>query len=177
MYGFCRITDLGILHFNFSSKNCSSKVYTCLEKVVVLVTHSTIKLSLHFFYYSVILYRIYKLQLKTLKGVRIILRRNPWKVLKDHRHALSLHQTPWNYLGSYNVALGAWGRRGLGKFRRPRRRARPGSGWGGSRGCRGLVWVLTCNGNRTGGRPRRRPAMAATGCLAPANLRFAPGNK
>jgi hypothetical protein len=48
MYGFCRVIDLGILHFYFSSKNCSSKVYTYLEKVVVLVTISTEKLSLLF---------------------------------------------------------------------------------------------------------------------------------
>jgi hypothetical protein len=68
MYGFCRITDLGILHFNFSSKTCSSKVYTCLEKVVVIVTQSTTKLSLHFLEFSKILYRIYKLQLKHNKG-------------------------------------------------------------------------------------------------------------
>jgi hypothetical protein len=46
--GFCRITDLSILLFNFSSKNYSSKVYTYLEKVVVPVTLSTEKLSLLF---------------------------------------------------------------------------------------------------------------------------------
>jgi hypothetical protein len=68
MYGFCRITDLGISYFNFSSKNCSSKVYTCLEKVVVLVTQSTAKLSLQFFDFSVILYDFSKLQVKHTKG-------------------------------------------------------------------------------------------------------------
>jgi hypothetical protein len=46
MSGFCRNTDLGILLFNFSSKNYSSKVYTYLEKVVVLVTLSTKKFVL-----------------------------------------------------------------------------------------------------------------------------------
>jgi hypothetical protein len=56
MYGLCRITDLGILLFNFSSKNYSSKVYTYLEKVVVLVTQSTAKLSLQFLDFSTILY-------------------------------------------------------------------------------------------------------------------------
>jgi hypothetical protein len=78
MYGVCRITDQGILHFNVSSKNYSSKVYTCLEKVVVLVTQSTTKLSLHFLDFSTILYWIYKLLLKHSKGVRSILRVGPW---------------------------------------------------------------------------------------------------
>jgi hypothetical protein len=50
--GFCRITDLGILLFNFSSKNYSSKVYTYLEKVVVLVTMSTTKLGFPFLDFS-----------------------------------------------------------------------------------------------------------------------------
>jgi hypothetical protein len=167
MYGFCRNTDLGISHFNFSSKNSSSKVYTCFAKVVAIVTQSTAKLALQFLEFATILSRIYKLRLKTLKGVRIILRRNPWKVLNDHRQALILHQIPWNYLGSYNVAHGAWGQRGLEKFRRPRRRARPGSGWGGSRGCRRSVWVLTCNGRNAGGRAWRRQGDAAAAVAMP----------
>jgi hypothetical protein len=62
MCGFCRITDLGILLFNFSSKHYSSKVYTYLKKVVVLVTQSTTKLSLPFLDFSMILYRFYKFQ-------------------------------------------------------------------------------------------------------------------
>jgi hypothetical protein len=56
MYGFCRIKDLGISHFYFSSKNCSSKVYTYLEKVVVLVTLSTEIFSLLLLDFSMILY-------------------------------------------------------------------------------------------------------------------------
>jgi hypothetical protein len=52
MCGFCRITDLGILLFNFSSKNYTSKVYTRFEKVVVLVTRSTKKLGLLFLDFS-----------------------------------------------------------------------------------------------------------------------------
>jgi hypothetical protein len=52
---FCRNIDLGILHFYFSSKNCSSKVYTTLEKVVVLGTQNTAKLSLLFLDFSTIL--------------------------------------------------------------------------------------------------------------------------
>jgi hypothetical protein len=61
---FCRITDLGILHFYFSSKNCSSKVYTSLEKVVGLVSLRTTKLGLQFLDFSVICYGFYKVQLK-----------------------------------------------------------------------------------------------------------------
>jgi hypothetical protein len=67
MCGFCRIIYLGTLLFNFSSKNYSSKVYTYLEKVVVLVTQSTTKLSLPFLDFSTILYQFYKFQ-PTHKG-------------------------------------------------------------------------------------------------------------
>jgi hypothetical protein len=45
---FYRITDLGLLHFYFSSKNYSSKIYTPLEKVVVYVTLRITKLGLLF---------------------------------------------------------------------------------------------------------------------------------
>jgi hypothetical protein len=64
MCRFCRITDLGILHFYFSSKNCSSKVYTSLEKVVDLVTLSTTKSGLQLLDFYVICYGFYKVQLK-----------------------------------------------------------------------------------------------------------------
>jgi hypothetical protein len=52
MYGFCRITDLAKSHFNFSSKNFSSKVYTCFVKVIGLVTQSTTKLGLQLLDFS-----------------------------------------------------------------------------------------------------------------------------
>jgi hypothetical protein len=48
MYGFCIITNLDIWHFSFSSKNCSSKVYTCFVENVVLVTKSTTKFGMQF---------------------------------------------------------------------------------------------------------------------------------
>jgi hypothetical protein len=92
MCGFCRITDLDILLFIFSSKNYSSKVFTYLENVVVLVTQSRTKLSLLFLDFSTILYWIYKLQLKHSKGGRSILRVGPWKVL-------SVHSVVWTSLG------------------------------------------------------------------------------
>jgi hypothetical protein len=82
MYGFCRITDLGISYFNFSSKNYSSKVYTCFGKVVVLVTQSTEKLGLQFLKFSTILYDFSKLQLKHIKGQDSILHKGPGNFLK-----------------------------------------------------------------------------------------------
>jgi hypothetical protein len=68
MHIFCRNIDLGMLDFYFSSKNCSSKVDTSLEKVVVLVTLSTAKLSLQFLDFSVVLYGFYKIQSRHTKG-------------------------------------------------------------------------------------------------------------
>jgi hypothetical protein len=65
--GFCRNINLGILLFNFSSKNYSSKVYTYLEKVVDLVILSTAKLGLLFLDCSTILNRFYKFQPKPSK--------------------------------------------------------------------------------------------------------------
>jgi hypothetical protein len=81
-YGFCRITDLGISYFNFPSKNCSSKVYTCFGKVVVLVTKSTTKLGLQFLQFSKTLYDFSKLQLKHIKGEDSILHKGPGNFLK-----------------------------------------------------------------------------------------------
>jgi hypothetical protein len=63
MCRFCRNIDLGILNFYFSRKNCSSKVYISLEKVVVLDSLSTRKLGLQFLDFSVICYGFYKVQL------------------------------------------------------------------------------------------------------------------
>jgi hypothetical protein len=62
MCRFCRNTDLGILHFNFSSKKQNSNVYTYFVKVVVLITETTEKLVLQFLDFSVILYGFYKVQ-------------------------------------------------------------------------------------------------------------------
>jgi hypothetical protein len=77
MCGFCRITDLGILLSNFSNKNYSSKVYTYLKKVVVLVTQKTTKLSLPFFDFSTILYRFYKFQPTHKEGVESLCTQAP----------------------------------------------------------------------------------------------------
>jgi hypothetical protein len=48
MCGFGSTTDLGKIHFNFSFKNCSSKVYISFAKVVGFVTGSIEKLVLQF---------------------------------------------------------------------------------------------------------------------------------
>jgi hypothetical protein len=61
IYGLGSTTDLGKRVFYFSCKNYSSKVYTSFAKVVVLVTHSTEKLVLHFLDFYTILYGFYKL--------------------------------------------------------------------------------------------------------------------
>jgi hypothetical protein len=68
MHIFCRNIDLGMLDFYFSCKNCSTKVYTSLKKVVVLATLSTAKLSLQFLDFSVILYGFYKIKSRHTKG-------------------------------------------------------------------------------------------------------------
>jgi hypothetical protein len=69
------------------------------------------------------------------------LRVAPWKDLGVHNKVLGLHKTPWTYLGPYNVALGAPGRRG-----RPDSGEAGGGGSGGrvsggkgSRRCIGLI--------------------------------------
>jgi hypothetical protein len=77
MYGVCRNIDLGILLFNFSRKNYSSKAYTHVKKVVVLVTQRTTKLILPFLDFSTILYRFYKILLKLTNGVESICTQAP----------------------------------------------------------------------------------------------------
>jgi hypothetical protein len=91
MYEFCRITDLGILHFNFSSKSCSSKVYTYLEKVVVLVTQSTTKLSLHFFglFYDFI--SNLQVAVETQQGVKNHFARRPLELFEPHKITLAFN--------------------------------------------------------------------------------------
>jgi hypothetical protein len=121
MYRFCRNTDLGISHFNFSSKNQSSKVYTCFGKVVVLVTQSATKLGLQFLDFSMILYNFSKLQLKHTKGVRFISRTDPWKVLGVHSYAPGSQLHPRKDFRASNVVQGHGAARPAG-FWRPRRR-------------------------------------------------------
>jgi hypothetical protein len=77
LYGFCRNINLGFLLFNFSSQNYSSKVHTYLEKVVVLVTRNTKKLSLPFLDFSTILYRFYKFQPTHKEGVESLCTQAP----------------------------------------------------------------------------------------------------
>jgi hypothetical protein len=111
VYGFCRNIDLGILHFYFSSKNCSSKAYTYLERVVVLVTLSIAKLCLLFLGFFTIFNQFYKFQPIHSKGERIFLRQAPWNFSKHHRPVPSVHKTPWKTLGLCNVVQVGQGRR------------------------------------------------------------------
>jgi hypothetical protein len=72
MYGLCRITDLGKSHFDFSSKNYSSKVYTCFVEFVGLVTQSTTKLGLQFSDFFCDLLQFYKFAAKAHQGSKNI---------------------------------------------------------------------------------------------------------
>jgi hypothetical protein len=74
---FCSNTNLSILHFYYSSKNYSSKVYTSFEKVVVPVTLSTEKLSLLFLDFSKIFNQFFKLLDQTTKQGTIFMHRRP----------------------------------------------------------------------------------------------------
>jgi hypothetical protein len=121
MYGFCKKHRSRDFTFQFFKKNQSSKVYTCFEKVVALVTQSTTKLSLQFLDFSVIFYDFSKLQLKHTKGVRFISRTDPWKVLGVHSHAPGSQLDPLERIQSSNVVQGHGAARPAG-FRRPRRR-------------------------------------------------------
>jgi hypothetical protein len=79
MCRFCRNIDQEILHFYFSSKNCSSKVYTSLKKVVVLVTLGAKKLGLQFLDFSAICYGFYKFQPKHTKSKKSFCKGTPGK--------------------------------------------------------------------------------------------------
>jgi hypothetical protein len=109
MYGFCRNTDLGISHFNFSSKNCTSKVYICFAKVVGLLTKSTEKLGLQFLDFSTILYVFYKLQLKHNKGEETFCWQTPGKFQTFTNLPVACTKHPGSFWGLAMCPLGAWG--------------------------------------------------------------------
>jgi hypothetical protein len=76
--GICRITDLGILHFYFSSKNYGSKAYTPQEKVVVLVILSKAKIGLDIFGFFYDFISILQVSAEKHKRIRIYLLKTPW---------------------------------------------------------------------------------------------------
>jgi hypothetical protein len=176
MYGFCRNTDLGISHFNFSSKNYSSKVYTCFAKVVGLVTRSTEKLGLQYLDFSTILYVFYKLQLKHNKGKETFAGR-PLESFKPSQICPWLEQNTLKFLGSRNVALGGLGRRGS-----------PDSGEAGGRDGRGRVgeeprghvrpiWGRSLGQAASVRGARQRLAVSAAGARATVRGRRGRGNQ
>jgi hypothetical protein len=79
--GFCRNTDLGILLFNFLSKNYSSKVYTYWEKVVVLVTLSTKKIGFAVFRFFCGFIRILQVAAKSTQSGKNRFAKRPLKRL------------------------------------------------------------------------------------------------
>jgi hypothetical protein len=95
IYGLGSTTDLGKRVFYFSCKNYSSKVYTSFAKVVVLVTHSTEKLVLHFFGF---LYNfIWILQVTGSKGENLkilFLPKSLESVEPSHNNPWVLHSGP-----------------------------------------------------------------------------------
>jgi hypothetical protein len=111
-----------------------------------------------------ILYRIYKLPLKTLKGVRFISRTDPCKVLGVHSYALGLHKTPQKEFGPCNAALGNLGRQGSPDSGEADDGDGWGSGWRGSRVHERSICVLTRGGRGQAGghgRDRRPPPLEA----------------
>jgi hypothetical protein len=97
--------------------------------------------------------------------------------LKPHNHTVSLHKTPQKELKPRNAALGPRGRCGRLNSGELAGGLGRGSGWGGSRVHEGAICVLTCGGERTGGRARRKSAATAAGMVTPASLRSSLGNK
>jgi hypothetical protein len=115
MYRFCRITDLVIFHFNFWSKNCISKVYTCFEKVVVLVTQSTTKWSLHFFgfFYDFILNL--QVSAQTQKGVKIHFAKGPLELFEPHKTTLAFSTQNPTWMKSQHRGPGGAGELAAGE--------------------------------------------------------------
>jgi hypothetical protein len=91
---FYRITDLGILHLYFSSNNQSSKIYTPLDKVVVLGTQSTRKLGLLFLDFSTILIDFTSHSQNTTR-VKNLFTGSPLEVFKSS-HLCPCLPLPWN---------------------------------------------------------------------------------
>jgi hypothetical protein len=110
MCGFCRITDLGILLSNFSSKH-NKGIYIFGESCSSYYTeHNKIEFAIFGFFYDFILNL--QVAVETQQRWRIIFHKDPWKDLWVHIKVLGLHKTPQNHLKPYNVPLGAWGRCG-----------------------------------------------------------------
>jgi hypothetical protein len=177
MYGFCRITDLGISHFNFSSKTYSSKVYTCFEKVLVLVTHSTTKLGLQFLDFFCNFKRFFKVTAKTHKRGEIHFANRPLESFGCSQLCPWFTITPLERSQSNQCSPGARGRHGRPDSGEVAGGLGRGSSWRGSRGHKGAICVLTRDGERAGGRARRRPAAAAAGVITPASRRLGMANK
>jgi hypothetical protein len=108
MQWFCRITYLGILFFNFSSKNYRSKVYTYLEKLVILVTLSTEKLSLLFWIFLRFVMDLTRSSWNTTR-VKNHFARRPLERFELHKTALDFNtQDPTRMRLKHRGPGGAW---------------------------------------------------------------------
>jgi hypothetical protein len=110
MYGFCRITDLGISRFYFSSKNCSSKVYIYIFKESCssyYTEHSKIEFAIFGFSYDFILNL--QVSAQTQKGGRFFLHIGTRKDLDFTTQPSNLTARPSNPRIPHRGTLGSGG--------------------------------------------------------------------
>jgi hypothetical protein len=88
------MADLGFSHFYFSCKNYQELAQARITKVVGVFTTNPSKLSLHFFYFSMILYAIYKNQPKALYYFRFVFAAGTLEVLDSYIYAPGLRKSP-----------------------------------------------------------------------------------
>jgi hypothetical protein len=97
--------------------------------------------------------------------------------LDVHSYDPSSQLHPWKEVRVSNVVQGQGGRRGRQDSGDLAGGLGRGSSWGGPRGHKGAICVLTRGGERAGGWARRRPAAAAAGVITPASRRLGVANK
>jgi hypothetical protein len=150
IYRFGDITDLGFSHLYFSCKNYQELAPAKITKVVGYFTTHPTKFVLHFSYFSMIFYAIYKNQQTHFTILVALFQGGPQKDL-----------------GFCNVAPGRPGSGGPAKFRRSAAGLGQGRAWGGARDHWGAIWGLGRGRERAGeGRRRRQGLVAAAACRA-----------
>jgi hypothetical protein len=94
MCGFCRITDLGISHFNFFKQKLKLKSIYMFEASCSSGYTEHNKIEFAFLDFSTILYGFYKIQLKYTDGVRNTFLEGPWKVWRFTTRSLVCTKHP-----------------------------------------------------------------------------------